>query len=59
MPGNDHARIFGFIAGAYEIDGTDTDARRMRRWCAERVSREKVPVKWFVLDEFPKPTAAS
>ena len=35
-------------------NGADTDARRLRRWCAERISREKVPVKWFVLDEIPK-----
>ena len=36
------------------VDGADADPRRLRRWCAERLSREKIPVKWFVLDEIPK-----
>jgi len=36
------------------IDGSDMEIRGLRRWCAERISREKVPVKWFILDEVPK-----
>jgi acyl-CoA synthetase (AMP-forming)/AMP-acid ligase II len=36
------------------VDGSDVDTRGLRRWCAKRISREKVPVKWFVLDEVPK-----
>lgn len=35
-------------------DNSDIDVRSLRRWCAERISREKVPVKWFILDEVPK-----
>ena len=36
------------------VDGSDIDSRLLRRWCRERISREKVPVKWYVLDEIPK-----
>jgi acyl-CoA synthetase (AMP-forming)/AMP-acid ligase II len=36
------------------IDGADADARSLRRWCTERLSREKVPVKWFLIEEIPK-----
>lgn len=35
-------------------NGTNIDAPSLRRWCAERISREKVPVKWVVVDEIPK-----
>lgn len=35
-------------------NGAEVDARALRRWCAERISREKVPVKWVILDEIPK-----
>lgn len=30
------------------------DERAVRRWCSERLSREKIPVRWFVVDAIPK-----
>jgi acyl-CoA synthetase (AMP-forming)/AMP-acid ligase II len=36
------------------IDGAEVDARALRRWCASRLSREKVPVRWFLIEEIPK-----
>ena len=41
------------VAVALE-NGARPDCRQLRRWCAERLSREKVPVKWFVLDSIPR-----
>lgn len=34
--------------------GAAFDERQIRRWCGERLSREKIPVQWFVVDEVPK-----
>jgi acyl-CoA synthetase (AMP-forming)/AMP-acid ligase II len=34
--------------------GAHFDEAQIRRWCAERLSREKTPVQWFVVDEVPK-----
>lgn len=30
------------------------DLKQIQKWCAERLVREKLPDKWFVLDEIPK-----
>ena len=30
------------------------DLKQIKEWCAERLVREKLPDKWFVLDEIPK-----
>jgi len=30
------------------------DLKQIKEWCAERLVREKLPEKWFVLDEIPK-----
>ncbi len=30
------------------------DLKEIKEWCAERLVREKLPDKWFVLDEIPK-----
>ena len=35
-------------------DGARVDARALRRWCAERLAIEKVPVKWYQLDALPR-----
>lgn len=35
-------------------DGSELDARALRRWCGERLAREKIPSRWFVVDEIPK-----
>ena len=34
--------------------GAEFDERGIRRWCSERLSREKIPVRWFVVDTIPK-----
>ena len=34
--------------------GTAFEERGMRLWCAQRLSREKIPVHWFVVEEIPK-----
>lgn len=34
--------------------GSDIDVPALRQWCAERISREKVPVRWLIVDEIPK-----
>lgn len=37
--------------------GGDDDrdmVKALRTWCSERLSREKVPEKWFVVDDIPK-----
>ncbi len=34
--------------------GAHFDEAQIRRWCAERLSREKTPGQWFVVDEVPK-----
>ncbi|MFQ5955287.1 MAG: class I adenylate-forming enzyme family protein [Kiloniellales bacterium] len=36
------------------MDGTRVDARALRRWCAERLAIEKVPVKWFRIETIPR-----
>jgi len=35
-------------------DDMDLDMSVLKEWCQERLSREKVPEKWFVLPEIPK-----
>ena len=30
------------------------DTETLKTWCSERISREKVPTRWFVVDEIPK-----
>ena len=35
-------------------DGARADTRALRRWCAERLAIEKVPVKWYRLDTIPR-----
>lgn len=35
-------------------DGSQVDVRALRRWCAERLAREKIPSRWFVVDDIPK-----
>jgi acyl-CoA synthetase (AMP-forming)/AMP-acid ligase II len=34
--------------------GAEFDERATRRWCADNLSREKVPTRWFIVDEIPK-----
>jgi acyl-CoA synthetase (AMP-forming)/AMP-acid ligase II len=36
------------------VAGVEVDTRALRRWCAERLAREKVPTRWFVVTEIPK-----
>ena len=36
------------------VNGSDLESGALRRWCAERISRDKVPRKWFALDDIPK-----
>ena len=36
------------------VDGAEFDSRALRRWCAERLSTEKVPVKWFRIEAMPR-----
>ena len=33
---------------------SETDISKLRSWCFENISKEKVPEKWFLLDEIPK-----
>lgn len=35
-------------------NGATLDSQALRRWCAERISKEKVPVMWAILDDIPK-----
>lgn len=35
-------------------DGSELNPRALGRWCAERLAREKIPSRWFVVDEIPK-----
>ncbi|MBT7362694.1 MAG: long-chain fatty acid--CoA ligase, partial [Rhodospirillaceae bacterium] len=35
-------------------DGSTINPRALRLWCAERLAREKIPSRWFVVDEIPK-----
>lgn len=35
-------------------NGSELDPRALRRWCSERLAREKIPSRWFVVDEIPK-----
>lgn len=35
-------------------DGSNLNPRDLRRWCAERLAREKIPSRWFVVDDIPK-----
>lgn len=35
-------------------NGCDIDEKALRRWCLQRISREKVPVRWVILEEIPK-----
>lgn len=34
--------------------GAEFDEAAVRRWCTKRLSREKIPVKWFPIKEIPK-----
>lgn len=34
--------------------GNKLDIRELRAWCLERIRRESVPEKWFVVDDIPK-----
>ena len=34
--------------------GADLKPRALRTWCAERLAREKIPSRWFFVDEIPK-----
>lgn len=36
------------------VDGAEINVRALRRWCGERLAREKVPSSWFVVDDIPK-----
>jgi acyl-CoA synthetase (AMP-forming)/AMP-acid ligase II len=37
-----------------EVDGAGLDAVKLRKWCAERIKRESVPERWFMVAEIPK-----
>ncbi|MEQ8603727.1 MAG: class I adenylate-forming enzyme family protein [Marivibrio sp.] len=36
------------------VDPEAFDLAELKRWCAERLAREKTPQRWFVLAEIPK-----
>ena len=36
------------------VDGAEFNPRALRRWCAERLAIEKVPVKWFRIEAVPR-----
>ena len=36
------------------VDGAEFDPRALRRWCAERLSIEKVRVRWFRIEAMPR-----
>ncbi len=35
-------------------DGADVDTKALRTWCRERLRRESVPEKWFLVPDIPK-----
>jgi len=35
-------------------DGVEMDLKELKSWCSSRLVREKVPDKWFLVDEIPK-----
>jgi oxalate---CoA ligase len=43
------------VAVAVRIaEGAEAEVARLRRWCGERIRRECVPERWFVLDHIAK-----
>jgi len=48
--------ISGEIVGAAVrlADGASAGVDQLRSWCAERIRRECVPERWFVVGEIPK-----
>jgi len=48
--------ISGEIVGvaARLADGADCGAEALRAWCGERIRRESVPEKWFLVDKIPR-----
>ena len=48
--------VSGEIVGAAVrlADGAQADAAALRSWCLERIRRESVPEKWYLVDDLPK-----
>ncbi|QPC42445.1 acyl--CoA ligase [Kaustia mangrovi] len=43
------------VAAAVRLaDGAGETAESLREWCLERLRREAVPERWFIVDEIPK-----
>jgi acyl-CoA synthetase (AMP-forming)/AMP-acid ligase II len=43
------------VAVAVTASGdVELKARALQAWCAQRLAREKIPSRWFVVDEIPK-----
>ena len=36
------------------IDGARVEVEAVRRWCAERIRRDCVPDRWYLVGEIPK-----
>lgn len=48
--------VSGEIVGAAVRlrDGSDADPAALRTWCLERIRRESVPERWYIVEEIPK-----
>ena len=48
--------VAGEIVGVAIVanEGTGFEFQALKKWVKERLSKEKVPSKWFLLDEIPK-----
>lgn len=42
------------VAVAIRCTDNDVTAEQMRHWCSERIRRECIPEKWFIVDDIPK-----
>jgi len=48
--------VYGELPGVALVleDSQAFNKSEMRKWCATRLSKEKVPVKWYIVDTIPK-----
>jgi len=46
----------GEVVGVAVVTNTNSDVtiKDLRRWCAERLAREKIPSRWFIVEDIPK-----
>ena len=47
--------VMGEAVGVAVVpNGDGFDLNALKAWCAERIVREKIPDRWFIIDEIPK-----